>query len=105
MAWKPYQDQQNRSYSSILTTLFPEQTKTLPRILVWSSIFLLDLTILAALAISANAFSCRGGALLFYGLLVGVFWLQGRLWGMVCKFFKKSRPTGDLKILSSIAFL
>ena len=45
MAWKPYQDQENRAYSSILTQLFPEQTKTLPRILIWSVIFLLDLSL------------------------------------------------------------
>ena len=45
MAWNPYTDQKNRAFSSILTTLFPEQTKTLPRILIWSIIFFLDLTI------------------------------------------------------------
>ena len=43
MGWNPYQDQKNRAYSSILTTLFPEQTKTIPRILVWGIIFLVDL--------------------------------------------------------------
>ena len=44
MGWNPYQDQKNRAYSSILTTLFPEQTKTIPRLIVWSFIFLADLT-------------------------------------------------------------
>ena len=44
MTWNPYTDQKNRAYSGILTTLFPEQTKTLPRILIWSLIFLIDLT-------------------------------------------------------------
>ena len=51
MAWNPYTDQKNRAYSSILTTLFPEQTKTLPRILVWSFVFLLDLTLGVAAAL------------------------------------------------------
>ena len=45
MGWNPYQDQKNRAYSSILTTLFPEQTKTIPRIIVWSFIFLADLIV------------------------------------------------------------
>ena len=43
MVWNPYSDQKNRAYTGILTSLFPEQTKTLPRILVWSIIFLADL--------------------------------------------------------------
>ena len=43
MAWNPYSDQKNRAYSGILTSLFPEQTRTLPRILVWSLVFLVDL--------------------------------------------------------------
>ena len=43
MAWNPYTDQKNRAYQGILTSLFPEQTKTFPRIIVWSLIFLADL--------------------------------------------------------------
>lgn len=43
-----YQDYENRAYSGILTSLFPEQTKTLPRILVWSVILLLDLILVVA---------------------------------------------------------
>ena len=44
MAWNPYTDYKIRGFNHILTTLFPEQTKTLPRILVWSVIFLIELT-------------------------------------------------------------
>lgn len=45
---KLYQDQENRAYSHILTTLFPEQTKTLPRVLAWSVIFMIDLVLTVA---------------------------------------------------------
>ena len=45
MAYNPYSDQKNRAYQSILTTLFPEQTKTLPRIILWSIVFLADLVL------------------------------------------------------------
>ena len=40
-----HKDYEIRAYSSILKSLFPEQTKTIPRIIVWSIIFLLDLSI------------------------------------------------------------
>ena len=101
MAWKPYQDQQNRAYSSILTTLFPEQTKTLPRLLVWSVIFLLDLTVLAAAAFSLQIFPTHGGmfsGLLFIGILVGLFWLQGAVWGWITGFFKKRKENRNVSL-------
>lgn len=95
MAWNPYQDQKNRAYSNILTSLFPEQTKTLPRILVWSVIFLADL-----IAVLGGAFSLgllEDFSKITVGLLVaaciGLFWLQGFLWGAIAKrFSKKEEP-------------
>ena len=98
MAWNPYTDQKNRAFSHILTTLFPEQTKTLPRIIVWSIIFLADLTIGIFGAvhfglISFENYSNQNHMLLASTLLIlgiiGVFWLQGIFWGAVVKLFRK----------------
>ena len=103
MAWNPYTDQKNRAYSSILTTLFPEQTKTLPRIIVWSIIFLIDLTVgvwaavhfgwLAVGSYRSTNEMYLGGALLIAGI-VGVFWLQGVIWGAIIRFFQKRKELG-----------
>lgn len=101
MTWKPYQDQENRAYSHILTTLFPEQTKTLPRILVWSVIFLLDLTILAAGAFSTGVFPSQGGifaGILFFGVLIGLFWLQGVLWGWACRLWRRRKENRNVSL-------
>ena len=95
MSWNPYQDQKNRAFSSILTTLFPEQTKTLPRILVWSVIFLLDL-----IAVIGGAFSLglmdsasKITGVLLIAVCVGLFWLEGVIWGAVRKLFAKKEET------------
>ena len=98
MAWNPYTDQKNRAFSHILTTLFPEQTKTLPRIIVWSIIFLADLTIGI---FGAAHFGLLGlenyrnqnqmllaSTVLILGIFV-VFWLQGVIWGAIVKLFQK----------------
>ena len=95
MNWNPYQDQKNRAYSSILTSLFPEQTKTLPRIIVWSIIFLADL-----IAVIGGAFSfglmdvfSKITAVLLFAVCVGLFWLQGVIWGAITKLFTKKEET------------
>lgn len=103
MAWNPYTDQKNRAYSSILTTLFPEQTKTLPRIIVWSIIFLIDLIlgVWAAVHFGLLQFGSYrtsnqmylAAALLIAGI-VGVFWLQGVIWGAIVRFFQKRKELG-----------
>ena len=88
MAWKPYQDQENRAYSSILTTLFPEQTKTLPRILVWSVVFLLDLVLI----ISGTVYlGLPLGVLPLLALIFGVFWLQGSVWNWIFQQIQKRK--------------
>jgi len=107
MAWKPYQDQQNRAYSSILTTLFPEQTKPLPRILVWSVIFLLDLTLgifgalhfgLLQLDSYRSTSHMTLGILPLLAAVVGIFWLQGVIWGWITKFFKKRKENRNVSL-------
>ena len=98
MAPKPYSDQKNRAYQSILTTLIPEQTKTIPRIIVWSIIFLTDLILGIGGAaycglLQFHRFRTSDGLMLVGGLLVlvivGIFWLQGFLWYKIVNYFKK----------------
>ena len=102
MAWNPYTYQKNRAYSSILTTLFPEQTKTIPRIIVWSIIFLFDLIIGIVGAVyfgllqfgnyrSSNEMMLAAGILVV--AIVGVFWLQGKIWYAIAKLFTKKEET------------
>lgn len=103
MAWNTHTDVKNRAYSSILTTLFPEQTKTIPRIIVWSIIFLLDLVLVVfgafhfGLLQFGNYTSMRQmtlPGLLLLAVLFGIFWLQGFLWFGIVKFFKKRNELG-----------
>jgi len=95
MAWNPYQDQKNRAYSSIVTTLFPEQTKTMPRIIAWSIIFLLDLIGVIGSAfyfgLIENFSKIAAGLLII--ACIALFWLQGRLWYAVAKLFTKKEET------------
>lgn len=107
MAWKPYQDQQNRAYSSILTTLFPEQTKTLPRILVWSIIFLMDLILcvyggyrLGMLDFGQyrNTTESMLGTMPLLIAIVALFWLQGVIWGWISKLFRKWRESRNVSL-------
>lgn len=95
MGWNPYEDHKNRAYSSLLNAMFPEQTKTLPRIIVWSLIFLIDLV-----AVVYGAY-CLG--LLEYGsklvvavvaiVAVGIFWLEGVIWYGIATLFAKKEET------------
>lgn len=98
MKLNTHQDMENRAYAGILTTLFPEQTKTLPRIIAWSIIFMLDLILGVAGAIhlgllQPDKFNSMNQMMLGAGLLiiaiVGVFWLQGVIWFTVVKLFKR----------------
>lgn len=95
MNWNPYQDQKNRAFSSLLTSLFPEQTKTLPRIIVWSIIFLLDLIAVAggAYYLGLMDSGSKITAVLLIAVCVGLFWLEGVLWGAVTKLFTKKEET------------
>ena len=100
MAWNPYTDQKNRAYQSILTTLFPEQTKTIPRIILWSIIFLVDLILgiggAAYLGLlqfdrfrTTNEMMLVGSLIVL--VIVGIFWLQGFVWYAIVYFFKKRK--------------
>lgn len=96
MAWNPYSDQKNRAYHSILTSLFPEQTKTFPRIIVWSLIFLTDLILGIGGAtyfgmLRFDEFQSQNQMMLSSGLafvaIVGIFWLQGKIWYSLVNWF------------------
>lgn len=91
MAWNPYTDQMNRSYSGILTTLFPEQTKTIPRIILWRIVFLLDLILGVAGAVYFGLFQpdVRASGLLAVAV-IGVFWLQGKVWYAIVHAIEKN---------------
>lgn len=98
MKLNTHQDMENRAYAGILTTLFPEQTKTLPRIIAWSIIFMLDLILGVGGAMHLgllqpdkyNSMSqMMFGAGLLIVAIVGVFWVQGVIWFALVKLFKK----------------
>lgn len=88
MAWKPYQDAENRGYMHILTTLFPEQTKTLPRIIVWSVIFLIQLTLVVAGATYLGLLSSWPGQIATFAVLFGGFWLEGFIFYKIRNLFR-----------------
>ena len=80
--------------------LIPEKTKTLPRILVWSVIFLLDLSLcvfgafhfgLLQFGNYRNTTEATLGVLPLLAAVLGIFWLQGVLWGWITSFFKKRK--------------
>ena len=96
MAWNPYTDQKNRAYSSILTSLFPEQTKTLPRIIVWSLVFLLDLIlgVVGAFQLGLLEIDSKLVAWLLIAAIFVVFWLQGKIWYAIVRFFRERNELG-----------
>ena len=94
----PYSDQKNRAYSNMLTALFPEQTKTVPRIIVWSLVFMVDLVM-----VIGGSFCCglldlgRNGNLmgmLLIAAVVGLFWLQGKIWYVFIGYVRKRNELG-----------
>lgn len=87
--WNLYQDRENRAYSHILTTLFPEQTKTIPRILVWSVIFLIDLILIIVGEYQLDLIpEFRFEGILLAAMILGIFWLQGYIWRIFLKLFQ-----------------
>ena len=103
IAWNPYTDQKNRAYSSILTTLFPEQIKTIPRIIVWSIIFIVDLILGIGGAayfglLQFGNYSSTNSMMLSAGVLIvaiiGMFWLQGNIWYAIVNTIKKNNELG-----------
>ena len=96
MAWNPYTDQKNRAYVGILTSLFPEQTKTLPRIIVWSLVFLLDLIlgVVGGFHFGLLEIDSKLVAWFLIAAIFFVFWLQGKIWYAIVGFFRKRNELG-----------
>ena len=91
MKWNTYQDLENRAYVSILRTLFPEQTRTLPRIIVWSIVFLIDLIAVCVLAVRWGIFDLmdmRLAPILICAAVIFLFWLQGFVWYKITNLFR-----------------
>ena len=89
MNW--YKDRAIQADAGLFRSLFPEQTKTIPRIIVWSIVFLLDLILGVAVAFRFGLLSSGGkwGAALLVAAIVGLFWLQGKIWYAVVNSFQK----------------
>ena len=91
MKWNPHQDMENRAYAGILTSLFPEQTKTLPRIIAWSFAFLLDLIlgVVGGFHVGLLEMESKLAAWILIAAIVGVFWLQGKIWYAAADYFRR----------------
>lgn len=87
--WNPHQDMENRAYSHILTTLFPEQTKTLPRIIVWSIIFLIQLIAVVFGGQYLGLIATRMGQVVMLAALFGGFWLEGFIFYKIRNLFRQ----------------
>ena len=93
MRGEHYTVHRNRGYFQFLSAIFPEQTKSTVSIIVWSIIFLLEMTIgvLAAFHfgfLSGDTINKSKIIILIGGIIV-VFWVQGFLWGLLMKALKK----------------
>ena len=86
---KTYQDLENHAYTNIVKSLFPEQTKTVPRIIVWSIIFLTDLILVFwgcyHWGLLEMMFGQKLLAIIPLAAVLGIFWLQGYFWGVFRK--------------------
>lgn len=90
-----YNDQKNRAYAGMFSDLFPEQTKTVPRIIVWSLILIADIVLAAFLAYHIHLFEFfRGGSGNYIAIcIVGaaalfLFWLEGKIFYGIANLFK-----------------
>ena len=84
-----FSDWENRGAVELLRSFFPEQTKSLPRIIIWGIIFLIDLILVVYGAFSLG-FLPAGKLVtaLIILFVVFIFWLQGYLWGIFMKLFR-----------------
>lgn len=90
---RTHKDYEIRAYSSILTSLFPEQTKTIPRIIVWSIIFLLDLSISVLSAFYLGLLDSKISSYLLLPFVIMLFWIQGVIWEKISNLFHT--PSSD----------
>ena len=91
MAYNTVKDQQIRGYVSLLRGLLPEHTRTLPRIIVWSVVFLIDL-VLGGLAMyyaqTTLGMEPNVAALIFFGVAAGSFGLESVIWLLALRLLR-----------------
>lgn len=92
--WNTHQDMENRAYSHILTTLFPEQTRTLPRLIAWGVIFLVNLVVCVFGASEGGLLETRWGQVLTVVAIFGGFWLMGKIWYGIVNALRKRNELG-----------
>jgi hypothetical protein len=94
----PYTDQKNSAYSGMLTALFPEQTKTVPRIVVWSLVFIMDLALVIGgsfcCGVTVVGMNGKWIGMLLIAAVVLLFWLQGKIWYGIAGYFQKRNELG-----------
>ena len=83
-----FSDRENRGHVELLRSLFPEQTKTLPRIIVWSFIFLIDLMLVAFGTFFLGLEYRKWLIVVVFLVTVFIFWLQGYIWGLIMMLFR-----------------
>lgn len=78
-----------------LSSIFPEQTKAIPRIIVWSIIFIIDLGLAAFLVFQTGLIDLldgKLGSLLVTGLTLivagGLFWAESLIWKTILRLFR-----------------
>lgn len=78
-----------------LSGMLPEHTKTIPRIIIWSIIFIADLILAAAAAFRLGLLLPESSSLeelLYLGFLFAVagalFWVESFLWNVFRRLFR-----------------
>ena len=89
MAKEQHDPHLNRLYARILTQLFPEQTKSIPRMIVWSIIFIMYLTACIFGANYLGLLNSQLGVIATIVIVIGGYWLMGKIWYTVVKCFRK----------------
>lgn len=92
MAW--HKDKEIKADISIFRSLFPEQTKTPTRIVIWSIVLFVDVIICVFGAfylgiISSDHFS-KWMMILILVAAILLLWIQGVIYGAIAKRFKRN---------------
>lgn len=91
MAWK--KDGQIRVEVALFQSIFPEQTKTFARTVVWSIICLADVILCVGGAFYFGVLSLEKSSkwniVVILIIVIAIFWLQGKIWYSIMKIFRK----------------
>jgi len=85
-----------RNPGKLIRELFPNQTKSIPAILIWSVAFIADITVviwvasLAGITLLAVSPQTRTLLIILYALLAfALFYLEAKAWDKICSKIKK----------------